>query len=201
MKSIQITKAPSGGDTPSEAKHIISHSNYNTKLGPLSTGAREFCKLRVMSFKEVLEQVYPDNRGRLKKALPHPSNSSLVVLQERIWEYSPSSAELNQRAIRLKAPEECRVEDCDCPAAFMSYLLKEYRTGNDLIYEAVSTGVDQDCPFLCAEHRFEDMESERLVGEHKYSNSCGWATRVYYREVLPPRQMASQQKNGEVAKW
>ena len=136
--------------------------------------------LKVLSMRQVLEQEFPNQWGKLKSADPHPSNRSITARQDR---WLKGNARLNQKGRRLHMPEVCWVEGCHEPAYVMPYLLKYYPERN----ETFCTGVDQDCPFLCKGHYLEDQVSLETGDGTRYTNRFGWAGQVDYRKVLPPK--------------
>ena len=119
--------------------------------------------------------------AKLKNEAPHPANRSITKLQDLKWTGRPPAYKFT-RAIRLRAPEACRVAGCEEPAYYMPYLFKEYDNG----YMTGSTGVDQNCPFLCYEHGLEDELCWESEGEGQYTDTgAGSASYVINRRVLP----------------
>lgn len=124
--------------------------------------------------------------GRVKDREVNPLNRRLTKSIERIWQGIPPPNTYQADSVQLLAPEPCWVEGCDQPAAFMPYLLKHYVGGGR--DETSTTGVDQDCPFLCEAHCQENALAQRLGRGTYYTDRKFWGANIIkYRPVKQPQ--------------
>ena len=152
--------APQGGDTPNEAsvQPELTKGNTNEPTPPTTS------------------------RRKLASKGVNRSNESLVAPKER-WVKGGRPSEVYLKRLRnvpmkLKAPESCWVEDCEEEADVSPHLFKRY-----IDWDLYEWGVDEYCPFLCADHAIDDETARGRLG---YLYTEIWATWVIYRPVQQP---------------